>query len=110
MADSSKKDGDIIELLGLSRPPIVSMRKQYAQGDYAHILDLLLDAPRSGQQVDSRIEAKISMIACSDPPQGGARWNLHLIADRLVQLECIDSISHERIRQALKKPIEAVVE
>ena len=105
LADSGKKDGEITELLGLSRPPIVSMRKQYAQGGYGHILDLLPDAPRSGRpiQVDSRVEAKISMIACSEPPQGAARWTLHLIADQLVQLDVVDEISHERVRQALKK-------
>ena len=105
LADAGKTDREIIDLLGVSRPTVSSMRKKYARGDYDHVLDLLPDDPRSGRpiQVDSGVEAHISMIACSEPPEGAARWTLHLIADKLVKLEIIDTISHERVRQALKK-------
>ena len=105
LADAGKTDREIIDLLGVSRPPVSSMRKKYAQGAFDHILDLLPDDPRSGRpiQVDSGVEAHIAMIACSDPPEGAARWTLHLIADQLVKLAVVDTISHERVRQALKK-------
>jgi hypothetical protein len=43
------------------------------------------------------------MIACSEAPQGAARWTLHLMADKLVQLGIVDSISHESVRSLLKK-------
>jgi hypothetical protein len=43
------------------------------------------------------------MIACSQPPVGAARWTLHMIADKLVKLEEVESISHESVRQLLKK-------
>ncbi len=42
-------------------------------------------------------------LVCSDPPEGQARWSLRLIADKLVELEIVDSISHETVRQTLKK-------
>lgn len=105
LADEGPKDAQIMALLGLSRPTVCSIRKKYAEGGYEPILDLLPDAPRSGRpiQVDSRVETKISMLACSDPPEGSARWTLHMIADKLVKLELIDSISHESVRRALKK-------
>jgi len=105
LADEGKKDQDIVALLGLSRPTVSAMRQKYAENPDVPILDLLPDAPRSGRpiRVDSRVEAHISMIACSEAPEGAARWTLHLIADQLVKLEVIDSISHERVRQALKK-------
>jgi len=68
--------------------------------------------PRPGRplEIDSRVETNIALISCSDAPEGAARWTLHLIADRLVQLKVLPSISHERVRQALKKPLEALAE
>ena len=105
LADEGKKDPEIMALLGLSRPTVCSVRKKYAEQSYGQILDMLPDAPRQGRptKVESGVEAKISMIACSDAPEGAARWTLHMIADQLVKLEIIDSISHESVRQALKK-------
>jgi putative transposase len=66
---------------------------------------MLHEAPRSGRplKIDSRVEAHVTMIACSDPPEGYGRWTLHMIADKLVQLEIIDTISHESVRRTLKK-------
>jgi len=68
-------------------------------------LDFIKDKPRSGRPLtfDSRVEAKVSLIACSAPPTGAARWTLHLIADKLVKLDAVESISHESVRQLLKK-------
>ena len=105
LADAGHLDREIVDLLGCCRPTVSSMRQRYAEGGYDHILEILSDAPRSGRplQIDSQVEANISMIACSEAPEGSARWTLHLIADKLVQLEIIDSISHESVRRALKK-------
>lgn len=73
--------------------------------EHAHILDVLHEARRRGRplKIDSRVEANVTMIACSDPPEGYGRWTLHLIADKLVQLEVIETISHESVRRTLKK-------
>jgi hypothetical protein len=49
------------------------------------------------------VEAHLIALACSDPPDGYDRWTLRLLADRLVQLEIIDSISHVAVGDALKK-------
>lgn len=49
------------------------------------------------------VEAKITAIACSSPPEGRSRWNLRLIADRAVELEIVDSISHTQVGRILKK-------
>lgn len=107
LADAGHTDGEIMAVLGCCRPTVFSMRKRYAEGDFEEMVEVLQDAPRQGRplKVDSRVEARISLIACSDPPPGSARWTLHLIADRLVQLKAIESISHERVRQALKKTV-----
>jgi transposase len=105
LADEGKKDAEILQLLGVSRGTVHKVRKKYCKRAHAYILDFLKEEPRSGAplKIDSRVEAHVTMIACSDPPEGSARWTLHMIADKLVKLEVIDAISHESIRRTLKK-------
>src|SRR5687768_17378898 len=54
-------------------------------------------------KLDSAQEAQLVMVACSSPPPGQARWTLRLLAARLVELDVIPEISHETVRQTLKK-------
>jgi len=65
----------------------------------------LTEKPRSGQprKVTPEIEAHITAIACSAPIQGRGRWTLKLIAEQLVKLEYIDSISEDAVASVLKK-------
>lgn len=53
--------------------------------------------------LDGEKEARLIALRCSEPPQGYARWTLHLLADNLVALKVVESISHETVRQSLKK-------
>ena len=96
---------DIAKVLGVSQATVSAARKRYAQKRHDHILDLVKEEPRLGRPIklDSKVEAKVTMIACSDPPQGSARWTLHLIADKLVNLDVVDSTSHESVRSLKKK-------
>ena len=105
LADAGQTDLAISALLGVCRPTVALARRYYADHPELSILQRLADPPRPGRpiNVDGRVEAKIAMIAGSEPPEGAARWTLQLIADQLVELEVIDTISHERVRQALKK-------
>lgn len=105
LSDEGRKERELIGILGVSRGTVYTVRKKYQQRAHAHILDLLHDEPRSGRplKLDSRVEAQVTMIACSEPPAGRARWTLQLIADKLVKLEVTDSISHESVRRLLKK-------
>ena len=105
MANAGKKVKEIKQALGVSHTTICNVRQNYNRGEHNHILDFIKDKPRSGRplEFDSRVEAKVSMIACSQPPAGAARWTLHMIADKLVKLEEVESISHESVRQLLKK-------
>jgi len=105
LLDEDRPEKALTTLLGVSRGTIYNVRKKYLQKEHAHILDVLHETPRSGRpiKIDSRVEAKVTMIACSDPPEGYGRWTLHMIADKLVQLEVIETISHESVRRTLKK-------
>ena len=54
-------------------------------------------------KIDGRLEAQLLALSCSAPPEGQARWSLRLLADRLVELALVESISHETVRRTLKK-------
>ena len=57
----------------------------------------------SRKKIDGDVEAHLIALCCSDPPGGRVRWTLRLLADKVVELGYIDSISYEAIRQTLKK-------
>ena len=105
LLDEGRREQDLTTILGVSRGTLYHVRHKYLQQEHAHILDGLHEAPRSGRpiKIDSRVAAHVTMLACSDPPEGYGRWTLHMIADKLVQLTVIDTISHESIRRTLKK-------
>ncbi len=68
-------------------------------------LDCLHDQPRSGRPIviDGTQRAKITALACSTPPEGHARWSLRLLADKAVELQLCDSVSHNAVKEILKK-------
>jgi putative transposase len=106
LTQDGRRVTEIAQTLGVSRGTIYNTYKRYRQKKArTPLMEGLQEAPRSGRPLkfDSRVEVKATMIACSAPPAGRARWTLQLIADRLVTLGVTDSISHESARQLLKK-------
>jgi transposase len=106
LAQDGRRASAIAQTLGVSRGTIYNVCQKYKQKKArSPLVEVLKEEPRSGRPLtfDSRVEAKVTMLACSEPPAGRARWTLHLIADRLVTLGVTDSISHESVRQLLKK-------
>ena len=106
MADRDKPDRVMSETRGVTRRTVHRMRQCFAnRGAAEPVLSLLSDQPRRGRpiEIDARVQAQAAMVACSVPPEGSAKWTLRLIADRLVELEIVESISHEGVRMALKK-------
>ena len=89
--------------LRLSLPTVFNIKRRYlAQG-----LDVALyDRPRPGKppKIDGAARAKITALACSTAPTGHARWTLRLLADKAVELGFCESISHETVKEVLKKP------
>jgi transposase len=100
----AKNDEQIVESLGVCFRTIAKTRECFAEGGVQSALD---DRPRPGQppKLSGRDEAMITAVACSDPPSGRGRWTLRLLADKLVELSMVDSISHETVRKVLKKTI-----
>jgi transposase len=88
---------------GMVSPGTVSnLKRRYFQGG---ITGALYDKPRPGakRKVDGEVEARLIALTCSNPPVGYERWTLRLLADELVALEVVESISHVTVREVLKK-------
>ena len=62
------------------------------------------------RRLDGEDEARLVSLACSDAPEGHARWTLTMLADKLVELDVVESISHECVRQVLKKHHQTLAE
>lgn len=94
---------EITKVLNISMKKIDRVKKRFVEDG----LDITLNG-RKGSRIyakkaDGDFEAHLVALSCSDPPEGFARWSLRLLADRVVELDYIDSISHETIRRVLKK-------
>jgi hypothetical protein len=61
------------------------------------------DKPSRERLLDGTAEARLIALACSDPPDGQAAWTMKLLADKLVELEVVDTVSDETVRRAMKK-------
>ena len=68
-------------------------------------LQVLQDKPRTGRpiEIDGEQRAKVTALACSDPPEGYAQWTLRLLANKAVELEYCEHISHTEVAMILKK-------
>jgi hypothetical protein len=97
------QDKDVSKQLGCSESSVIYRRRRFATT--GHVEDTIFDTPRLGRPtiVDGAVDAHITMIACSTPPDGHARWSLNLVRDRVVSLKVIDNISPSTIGRALKK-------
>ena len=97
-------DERIAEAYGCTTRCLEKWRKQAVESGPSSLMERQARLPRPGTlKIDGEKEARLVALACSQPPAGRARWTLRLLADRLVELEVVDAISHETVRRALKK-------
>ena len=98
------KDEEIAEGLTAHPRTIANVRQRFVESGLEAALNRKKqDHPSRAPKFDGRAEAHLIALACGDPPKGRTRWTLRLLADRLVDLEILDSVSHETVRQVLKK-------
>ena len=96
-------DKQIREALEVSLSTIERTRKTFALEGLTAALTPKKRSWVSRQKFDGDTEAHLIALACSEPPEGHARWTLRLLAEKMVELQHFSSISHECIRQVLKK-------
>lgn len=86
----------------LSTRSVERIRKDFCERGMA-IFSPANRRPRSDKKLTGEVEAHLIAIACSEPPAGESRWKLQAIADRLVELQVVESISHTSVATGLKK-------
>ena len=97
-------DEQISEAFGIHTNTIHGIRRRFVEhGLQAALERKKQDRPSRKRIVDGDVEAHLIVLRCGDPPEGRNQWNLRLLADRLVELEIVSSISHETVRKTLKK-------
>ncbi len=100
--NGGKTDQEIAGRVGVSPATIERTRRRYVEKGLEAAIN---EQPRSGRPktISGETRAKITALACSTPPAGYGRWSLRLLADKAVELEFIEHISHDAVGDILKK-------
>jgi len=97
------KNEEIARILNTSMRKIDRVKKRFVMDG----LDIALNGKKGSRvykkKADGDFEAHLIALSCSKPPEGFARWTLRLLAEKVIELEYIDNISHETVRRVLKK-------
>lgn len=97
-------DEEIAEALEVSAATIERVRQRFVeQGLEPALVRKPQDRPSRLPTLDGRAEARLIALACSAPPEGRVAWTMQLLADKLVELEVVPTVSDETVRRALKK-------
>jgi len=93
---------EVVDAAMVSQGTVSNTKKRYFSGG---LDEALYEKPRPGAKpkITGEVEAHLVALVCSDPPEDYDRWTLRLLADKLVELELVESISHVAVGDALKK-------
>jgi len=94
---------EIARVLNVSMRKIDRVKKRLVEEGFDAAINRKKGDRIYAKKTDGDFEAHLIALSCSEPPAGFARWSLRLLADKVVELNYIDSISHESIRRILKK-------
>jgi hypothetical protein len=98
-------DKRIAEALDGAPITVGRVRQRYAAEGVASALAHHPPSATRPRRLDGEQEAQLVALACTTPPPGRERWSLRLLADKAVELQIVDTISHETVRQALKQTL-----
>ena len=94
---------DICTVLKIGMRTIDRIKKCFVEEGLEIVLNGKKPERVYAKKIDGDVEAHLIALSCNDPPEGYARWSLRLLADRMVELKYLDSISYETVRRVLKK-------
>ena len=102
LASEGKRDREIAQALHASLQTVRNLRKEYAEGGLETALH---DRPRPGgaRKLTPQGEATLIALACSAPPKRQSSWTMQLLADKLIELDVVSTLSDETVRRTLKK-------
>jgi len=96
-------DHEISQALDVSRSTIERIRQRFVEEGLEQALNPRPKNLSKLKKIDGEAEAHLIALACSEAPTGYSRWTLRLLAEQMVISEYVESISHEAVRQVLKK-------
>jgi len=96
-------DAAVAGALDVDPSTVLRVRRRFVAEGLAATLDRKRPDRVYERALDGAQEAKLIAVTCGTPPDGQARWSLRLLADELVRLEVVETVSHETVRQTLKK-------
>jgi transposase len=96
-------DEQVADAVEVSQPTVSRVRKQYVEEGLQAALNRRPPNREYHRKLDGEQEARLVALACSEPPEGQARWSLRLLADKMVELEVVDDLSYQTVRRTLKK-------
>ena len=101
---SAWSDKKISQALEVGIATVERIRKRFVKEGLEAALNRRKEAtPRLQRKLDGHKEAQLITLVCSEPPEGHSHWALRLLADKLVELGVVETISHETVRRTLKK-------
>ena len=98
-------DAQICETYQVGRCTIERLRRRFVEDGFDVAVQGKKREVFKEKLFDGKVEAQVVALRCSAPPVGRSRWTLHVLADKMVELEYVDTISHESVRQLLKKTL-----
>jgi len=101
-------NAEINKVLKIGMRTIDRIKKRFVEEGFEACLKRKPTTRHYDRKVDGDFEARLIALSCSAPPEGFSRWSLRLLADKMVELEIVDSISHETVRSVLKKRFKAL--
>jgi hypothetical protein len=102
--ESAWNDAQISEAFSVHPNTVGNIRKRYVQQGLEAVINRQKQTRLSRERTfDGESEARLIALSCSDPPEGYGRWTLRLLADKIVEMEIVDTVSYETIRKTLKK-------
>lgn len=103
-------DEKISEALEIGKTSVYNIRKQYHERGLKGTLSRKRPDRIYERCLDGEAEAHLIALACSETPEGQAKWSLRLLRDQMIELAYVESVSHETVRTVLKKRTQAVAE
>ena len=99
---------EVSKVLQISMRTIDRVKRRFVEEGFESCLQRKPTTRVYQSKIDGDKEAKFISIACSEPPPGMAKWSLRLLADKMVELNYVESLSYETVRRVLKKRVEAL--
>jgi transposase len=99
---------EIHKVLKIGMRTIDRIKKRFVEEGFDACLERKPTSREYERKADGDFEARLIALCCSEPPAGFSEWSLRLLADKMVELEIVDSVSHETVRTVLKKRLKTL--